>query len=321
MARLTASAPDWLVGSVVANPWTKLLAVMFAVGAWLYVQGDEVHEQRITANVQWVLPVNLVTTEPLPTAVVLRVRGTREATRRAQEAVVQLPIDISDVGIGEHSLQFDNFEARGLPTNVALLAIEPHVLRYGLDEVGNRKVSVRPVMVGDPTPGFEVGDVQLEPQVVDLRGARSKVASLREVATQPIDVSGLTQDAVVGVNLDLPRGVTLASDSVPTATIQVVPQIERRVVTEVPVHVWGRHDYRPLVEVVDVTLEGPTRQLRGVNRQRVVAFVQLPESPEQSRYDAAFGPREGVRLRVVHPGGEDVAVAAVTPSTIEVVRP
>ena len=85
--------PAWW-SAIVANPWTKLLSFALATGTWLYVQGEEVHETRIKAQIAWTLPEDLVATEPLPTSATLTVNGKRSAARKARESAVRLVVDL-----------------------------------------------------------------------------------------------------------------------------------------------------------------------------------------------------------------------------------
>jgi hypothetical protein len=88
----------------------------------------------------------------------------------------------------------------------------------------------------------------------------------------------------------------------------------------VPVHIWQARGWRAIQDSVEVTLEGPAVALEGLDVTEVVAFVHIPDIPEKLRYEAPFGPLEGVRLRVLHPGGDDVKVIKVLPARVEVVR-
>lgn len=309
-----------LLLSTLRHPQYKLLALALAIVAWTYVQGDEVHETRIKAPIVWTLPPHLTTPEPLPNAVMLTVRGTRAATRRAREADVVLPVDISDIGVGEHALAFEDFTPRNLPQGVEVLSTSPSSVRFALDEIATRKVSLEPVLVGDPGPDHAVGEVTLEPQVVEIVGPRGVVERLREVKTAPLDVSELREDSTLDVDLDLPRSVRLANpNEAPRARVQVVPRNEARDWV-VPVVVWGSYDWVVQQGEVRVSLEGSAESLRAVGAQDVIAVVHLPESPERTRFEAPFGPTEGPRLRILHPGGDRVRVARVSPARVEVVR-
>lgn len=311
--------PGALRSWVLSNPWTKLASLLLAAAIWLYVQGEEIHEAKVKARISFVLPPDLLATEPLPMQATLTVRGTRAATRRAQDADVQVPVDLSGLGVGEHGLDLGSFPAQGLPQATEVLAVQPASIRFVLDEVAVRKVRVDPVLVGEPAEGFEIGEVVLEPSVVELSGPRGAMASLREVSTQPIDVSGLRSDVVREVALELPRNVV--SDALPPlARIPVVSRRGRRELVEIPVDVRGRPDWRVEPAVVSLVLEGPAPTLAGIDPEDVSALVHLPDGPDRGRYEVRLGDAEGARLQIVQPG-EGVSVVSMSPEVLTVVRP
>lgn len=306
-----------------ANPWTKLLSVGLATATWLYVQGEEVQESRIKAQISWDPPLaeTLTTTEPLPTQATLVVKGTRAATRRARDAAVRLVVDLSDLQVGEHTLEIGGLVPQGLSPSVELLGITPDVVRFTVDEVAARSVKVRPVLVGDPAPGFEVVESVVVPPVVEVRGPRGAVSGLAEVPTRPIDVTGLDRTGPRPVVLDLPRGVQLPEGVTVEAHLTVVSKVEQTRIEQVPVFVWGPPGWRAAPDRVSVLLEGPAATLRAIARDEVAAFVHLPEAPDRDRYEAWFGPAEGVRVEVMQPGGDEVDVVAITPPSLQVQAP
>jgi YbbR domain-containing protein len=305
---------------MLSNPGYKLLSALLAVSIWWYVQGDEVLDAKVKARVDWTLPPDLVPTEPLPSTVTLSLRGTRAATRRAREVEVRVPVDLTDVGVGEHGLEFASMTPAGLPPTLEVTGYSPSSLRFEIDELGVRKVKIEAALVGDPAEGFRVEDVVVVPQVIEVSGPRSVVDVLREVRTQPIDVSGLTSDAVRAVGLDVPRMVRANASEPPEARITVAATLQQRDISGVQVHVWEQWDWRPREQTVSLTLEGPAAILRDIDPADVVAFVHLPDEPDRARYEVPHGPQEGLRLRVIHPGGEDVRVISVRPPRVTVER-
>jgi hypothetical protein len=105
----------------------------------------------------------------------------------------------------------------------------------------------------------------------------------------------------------------------PVAQVAVRSRRERRVIDDVPVHVRGHWDWRPEPDTVDVTLEGRSSTLDEVTPETVVAVVVVPEGSVRAAFDAWWGPRDGVRLEVLHPAGMDAA--AVQPPSVRVTRP
>jgi YbbR domain-containing protein len=307
----------WLA-LLLEHPWAKLLSLFLAGAIWLYVQGEEIHDTRVRSEVEWHLPAGLMAVEPPPEQVTLTVRGARSVTRRARDAPVRLVVDLTDIGVGEHSFELASITPQGLPSGVEVLAVAPSSVRFVLDEVASRRVEVEPVLIGEPEEGFEISDISLEPDVVEVRGPRSSVVGLTEVLTQPIDVTGVLASGTREVGLDLPRGVTLEGLS-PSAHISVRSRRERRTVEGVPVHVRGAWDWRPVPDTVEITLEGPASALADVRQEELAAFVVLPDPGARSRFEAWWGPRDGVRLEVLHPPG--VEVAAVQPPSVAVAHP
>lgn len=303
-----------------SNPWAKLLSVGLATVAWLYVQGEEVREERVKAQIAWTLPEELVSTEPLPTTASVTVRGTRAAVNKAHQAAVRLVVDASSFTEGEHSVDIDGIVADGLPSSVERLGVTPSSVRFVLDRLAVHSVRIQVVMVGDPAPGFAIVSTETDPTVVEVRGPRDAVSALREVPTRPIDVTGLDEDTELDVSLDLPRGVQRSSQALVRARLTVRSQTEQRRIEAVPVFVWEQEGWRVQPDRVSVLLEGPTARLRELEVDRVAAFVHLPQTPDGDHFDVWFGPKAGVRLEVLHNGGDGVTAVATTPPSVAVDR-
>lgn len=304
---------------ITKNPGYKLLSIVLAFAAWVYVQGDTQQESKMRVPVVWSVPDGLATAEPLPRTAMLEVRGTRLAMRAAASAPVQVVLDVRELGIGAHALELDATLVQGLPPGVEALSVAPAAVRFVLDDVVTRRLPLVADRVGSPAPGFRVQQITVDPPVVEVRGPREVLKALQSVAIAPVDVSGMASDAIVDVEVAPPRAVEIEEVRA-RAAVQVVPELEQRVFTGVPVSVWRQVDWRPEVDMIEVTLEGPTALMRGMTTEQVVAFVHLPDRPTRARYEATFGPERGLRIRVLHPGGEEVRVVAMEPQQVPVVQ-
>jgi YbbR domain-containing protein len=305
---------------LVRNPHYKLLSIALAIMAWAWVQLERVTDGPVRAAVDWQLPSGLMSLEPLPASVLLNVRGTGAAVRQAQSASVRLPVDLSGVGVGSQHVQFDAFHPVGLPDAVELLDVATSSIDLTLDEVARRKVKLSPVAVGDPAVGRLVQGVEMEPAVLEIVGPRGVIETVMAVKTRPFDITGLASDASVPVELDLPRSVRPAEGVVPMANVHIVPKLERRVLSTVQLKVWNQEGWDVQPSHVEVTLEGPANALESILPIDVVGFVHVPDVPERSRYEAPWGPREGLRLRVLVSGGDAIEVVRVEPSRVEALR-
>ena len=308
---------QWIQG-LFALPGYKLLAFAIALSGWLYVQGSETVEHKYRIGLAWKLPAGVVTTEPLPGSVLATVTGSRNAVRQADGANLMMAIDLSEQGTGAATVEFSTFELTGLPPNVTILGHAPSSLNLQLDESDTRKVALKAVTVGEPAPEYLVGAVQLTPGVVSIQGPRVLVEQLLEVSTKPIDISTLTAPTDFSVELALPRSITLVEgQGAVAAHIDVSPLVERHGFSGVEIAL--NPDWRTKVSGATVMLEGPATALKTLSEGDMLVKVVLPDEPDARRYEASFGPTEGLRLHVVGlPVG--VRVVSCDPPTVEVTR-
>lgn len=130
-----------------------------------------------------------------------------------------------------------------------------------------RTVPVTATLKGKPHRDYQVGEVQVIPSAVRVKGSYRRVSDLETIATDPIDVSDLQKLAMFHTPLDLPKGVERTG---PAGDITVIVPVEDRVVQR-PIAVRPAFSGAPKdgleVDRVDVTpeevtLTGPARQLR-----------------------------------------------------------
>ena len=301
------------------KPGYKALSFLIALLAWWYVQSNEIARAKIRVDIDWTLPKGLMSVEDLPGSTSITVEGTRTAVRKAREQRdIMLFVDLSKFGMGKNSNEFNAQNLFGLPPGVTVKEFSPANVPFTIDEVWTKNVKVKAEQVGEPGKGYEVIGVFLNPNVVEIQGPRARVEELVEVETAPIKVSGLTIHKQVPVRLDLPRAISLVNDVEISALITVEPLVETRTFGAVPLHVWQHKGWSCMQETVAVTLEGPAAALRELKLNEIVAFVHLPETPQKASYEAPFGPKEGLRLRILHGGTSAVKAVKVDPPRVEV---
>lgn len=288
---------------------------------WLYVQSEQDTTAALRAELVWVLPEGLVSVDPLPGAVTLTLRGTRAATRRGRAGELRIPVDIASLRAGEHALELGSYPVSGLPPGLTLLGMSPSSTRFTLDERIERKVVLKPAIIGDAAIGFRLERATVSPSVLTLRGPRSRLVRLPEVSTVPIDISGIAVSDVVPVQVDLPRGVTLAETVEPTADLLVTRLTERRTMVDVPVFVWDQSGFRVEPDRVTVSVSGPSGLVRDLQPTDIAAFAHLPSDPKRSRFEVPFGAQDEIRLTVLTAGSAEVEILEVQPSRVLVYRP
>lgn len=130
-----------------------------------------------------------------------------------------------------------------------------------------RIVPVHPTLKGKLDRDYQVGEVQVIPSTVRVKGSYRRVSDLEAIATDPIDISDLQKLGMFHTPLDLPKGVERAG---PVGEITVIVPVEDRVVQrQIAVRPafsgapkGGLEVDRIDVTPEEVTLTGPARQLR-----------------------------------------------------------
>jgi hypothetical protein len=307
-----------LLRPLLDHPLQKLLAVVVALGAWMYVQGQQVVEDRVRAQIMWRLPTGQTTLEPLPTTLTATVAGSRAALKRAAHATLKMQLDLRESEIGDHGVELSPVALEGVPAGVTVVDLSPSSVSFVLDEVTTRKMKVNPILVGDPAPGYVVDGVRIEPSVVDVSGPRLVIADQLDISTKPIDVSDIDGPREVPVELDLSWGVTYAGDDI-VAKIRVDARDDSLNLTNRPVVVLDpAGGWAVSAAGVDVELQGPAAALSALDHTRISVLVYLPDEQTQSRYQVGLG-TIGARMEVVNVPPE-VRVVGVNPSVVEVFR-
>ena len=161
--------------------------------------------------------------------------------------------------------------------NVTLSPATAHV-RLTVTQTELTKVfGVRPQVRGQVAPGYMITRIDVDPPLVQVRGLREALESLREVATEEVDVTGATSDVVRTVRLSLPASVTPVEANTVNVRIQVAPQEGERVLYLAPRARGLRPDLRATFEqgTVEVRVRGQVPRLAALGPDDVEAYVDV----------------------------------------------
>ena len=102
--------------------------------------------------------------------------------------------------------------------------VEPptaHVRIAVFRDTESRPLPVTPVISGAPADGYEVAGITVDPLIVSVEGEADTILGLTEAPTEPVSVSGATQNVVQTVGLSLPEGVQPAGGEDVTVRVTV----------------------------------------------------------------------------------------------------
>ena len=95
----------------------------------------------------------------------------------------------------------------------------------------SRTLPVNAIITGVPAAGFEIDSVTVVPQVVLVAGDADQLVDLTRVDTEPISMTGVSEDETVEAKLALPTGVVAVDEAPVTVTIKIRPVTATRTFT------------------------------------------------------------------------------------------
>ncbi len=168
-------------------------------------------------------------------------------------------------------------------------------------------------LVGEPAPGYRILSVEVEPLSVLVQGTPSRVKSLANVNTEPIDITGLTESIRQQVALALPERVELDEAVEIFVTIEIEPFRSTSSIQR-PVELQGLSE--ELTAIVDPTevrviLFGPLPVLDALQDSEVRVTVDLfgLEVGVHSLEPSVTLPDRGIELRSMQPAQVTVEIA------------
>jgi len=168
---------------------------------------------------------------------------------------------------------------------------------------------VEEVIVGSPQSGYDVVDERVEPLTVTVFGPQSFIANAVTIRTQPVDITGASEDVVKTVALDLPADVSVSGGTSVTVTVKIEPAEGRRTlgITVVAVGLDADLSISGALPLVEVVLLGQLPSLQELRPNDVAATINLS--------GLGAGTHE-LAVAVSAPAG--ASVAAVTPAKVSV---
>lgn len=195
---------------LVSKNWSlKLLALAIALSMWLFVAGQEKSEISLRVPVEITnIPAELLVVDDVVGDVDARLYGPRTLIRRAANERLVKPVNLAGLGPGEHVVQVLPEDLK-LPPGLTVLRLSPSRFTITLAKRVTREVQVRPVFIGQPAEGLQMGEVNFKPDKVIVSGRQEDLGDLDWIWTVPIDLDQRRDSFQQSVRLRLPLGRTV----------------------------------------------------------------------------------------------------------------
>jgi hypothetical protein len=208
---------------------TLLLAWLIAMVLWGMAHGSADIERGVDIPIVFNgVSEDLVLVEQSARAVNIRVLGNRAALRDVGPGKMEYRIDVAGAQRGEAVYEIDPGKIEEqLPNGARIVSRSPASLSVKFAARGRKSIRVRADIVGDPSEGYQVAWVEVDPPYVWLTGDRREVVSMREAITEPLEIRGIHEPLERDVRLALPDHVWM-EDARPLHVRVQVDEIPKR---------------------------------------------------------------------------------------------
>jgi YbbR domain-containing protein len=269
----------WLREALTQNLGLKAVALIFALGFFGYVHGQENVQQRT-------IPVSVISLPPesgerelmtkIPPDIHITLRGSgRALTELVQNGAPPVEIDLRQGYPSE--IKFDATMFR-LPPQLELIVVDPPRLELEWEEVITRHIALQASITGQLAEGFILkGEPKVEPERVAVKGPRSRVEVIQFARLSPYNVTGLTEGRFPRrIAIDPPPDrVSYLGTPAATVVVEVKRREWEKLFSERVVQVVGPGIATVHPREVDVTVIGPPDVVRALRPDQIVPQADL----------------------------------------------
>lgn len=182
-----------MLAGMMENWGLKLISLIFAAVLWFFVMGERRHEVGfpVPLNLENI-PKGLMVANEVPNFIDVRISGPRTLLMNLSPQDISISVDLRDLKPGLTS--FKRLDERlNIPSALKVTRLSPSFVDVKLERIRDKDVPIRVPLTGTPAEGFQVAEVLLKPDKAVVEGAESELKDVREVTTDDVDVSGVSE--------------------------------------------------------------------------------------------------------------------------------
>lgn len=192
----------WIYALVFENFWWKMLSLTLAVVLWVIVASEPELSTNVAAPVEYKnLADDLeISSEPV-TSVVLELRGPSGELRGGGGIAIRpaVVLDMGNVTPGQRTFTVDTNSVK-LTRGLRLIRAHPSEVRFDFERRMVRSVPVVVGITGEGQNGYVLSAKQVTPAELSVVGPASRVARIKDVSTDAVDVSNVVGSSDFHVN-------------------------------------------------------------------------------------------------------------------------
>lgn len=175
-------------------------------------------------------------------------------------------------------------EMLSLPDGVNIQRFTPEFVGLNLEAIEHRVVAVTTdhAFTGELLPGYQLGEVRIKPETLEISGPKSLIANTSQLYIEPIDLTGKASTFTVNRWVILNRTGLQAKSNQVEVTVNIVSKSRQQVVLGVPIvplNLSLKHEFVP--PTIDLTLVGDEKSLAEIDASKL--FVTIDGSEDENK--------------------------------------
>ena len=219
-----------------------IVSMTLAFFLWLGLAGQDTNLVDLAVGLNLhSLPDHLQIKGETPKEVSLRVLANAAQVRFLSDRKLSLPLDLSLAREGHNAFPV-LLDPLHLPRGVEVSWVDPETIEFEAIHLSQKEVPLKPQVVGQPDPAFQLDGLVLEPASVTIQGPPEILSRVNHLETTPLSVDGLTGDAVLAVNVVLPPEgtVTIVGSKEIQASLSISEISNQDVLSGIPMKIETR---------------------------------------------------------------------------------
>jgi YbbR domain-containing protein len=189
---------------ILQNWFLKVVSLLVATLLWAAVSNQASSEIGLDVPLEYRnIPSQLEITGDMTNTIQVRLRGSTNVIKGITAKDVATTIDLGKMRTGEKivALSPQNVQA---PFGAEVIRVNPSTVRFTLERTVTKTVDILPTIAGQPTNGYEAGQVFVSPSTVEVEGPESRLEALSSIATTPIRLDRKQSSFEQTADLDVP---------------------------------------------------------------------------------------------------------------------
>lgn len=180
----------------------KLLSLIFALVLWFFVMGERRQEIGFSVPLKLEnIPQDLMLANEVPNLVDVRVSGPRTLLMNLSPQDISISVDLKDLKPGLTSFKRLD-EKLNIPSALKVTRLSPSFVDVKLERIKEKQVPVVISIEGVPAEGYRLSETRLTPAKITIVGAEGELKDIREVVTEAVNVTDVTESFSLMVPLN-----------------------------------------------------------------------------------------------------------------------